>query len=170
MSDNHLLGDEFLSAPIGVSGHETAAPQCFDVADEDEEQQINTLSPGPRRRMRFPQGNLVPQPISSGTDNEMLQFRMMLVDAKSQSTKSALKLDSMAPLKPVSTTVDVGRRSSSPIITNSRLTSMSNDNAAWEKRQAQLRKLKDLNLLLLGIAFGSVLLLAAVVLYMYIQY
>ncbi len=166
MSDNHLVGDEFLSAPASASGPETLPPQEFGV-DEDEEELINTLSPG-RRRMRFPQGNLAPKP--AGSEDELLQFRMMLVNAKSQHSKSTLQLDSMAPSKPVTTPLDMARRSNSPIITNSRLSSMSNDNVAWERRQAQLRDLKDLNLLLLGIAFGSVLLLAAVVLYMYIQY
>jgi len=169
MSDNHLVGDEFLAAPVSVSGPETLPPQEFGV-DEEDDQQINTLSPGPRRRIRFPQGNLVPQPVSSGTDNEMLQFRMMLVNAKSNNAKSTLQLDSMTPSKPTSTPLDTSKRSASPIITNSRLTSMNSDNVAWERRQAKLRDLKDLNLLLLGIAFGSVLLLAAVVLYMYIQY
>ncbi|MDR3612607.1 MAG: hypothetical protein P4L53_03520 [Candidatus Obscuribacterales bacterium] len=168
MSDNHLVGDEFLSVPLSASGPETQPPQEFGV-DEEEEELINTLSPG-RRRIRFPQGNLAPKPANSGSDNELLQFRMMLVNAKSQNAKSTLQLDSMAPSKPVTTPLDMNKRSNSPIITNSRLASMSNDNVAWERRQAQLRDLKDLNLILLGIAFGSVLLLAAVVLYMYIQY
>jgi hypothetical protein len=165
MSDNHLVGDEFLSVPLSASGTKTQPPQEFGVdEEEDEEELINTLSPG-RRRIRFPQGNLAPKPANSGSDNELLQFRMMLVDAK-----STLQLDSMAPSKPVTTPLDMTKRSNSQIITNSRLASMSNDNVAWERGQALLRDLKDLNLLLLGIAFGSVLLLAAVVLYMYIQY
>jgi hypothetical protein len=174
MSDNHLVSDEFLSAPVSVSGPETLAPQEFgaeeEEEEEEEEQQINTLSPGPRRRSRFPQEKLASQPPISGTDNELLQFRMMLVNAKSKNQKSTLQLDSMAPSKPVSIPIDTGKRPNSPTTSNSRLTSMSNDNVAWKRRQAQLRDLKDLNLLLLGIAFGSVLLLAAVVLYMYIQH
>lgn len=170
MSDKHLVGEEFFAAPVSPTGPETLPPQQFlldDEQDDDEEELVNTLSPG-RKRMRFPQGKLTPKPESSEADGELLAFRKMLVNAKSQQARSTLQLDAMAPSKPAMPLPDVNRRPGSPVITNSRLSSMNHETIAWEKRQAHLRHLKDLNLLLLGVAFGSVLLLAAVVLYMYI--